>query len=129
MLLTMNANSQRAMAEFDISITDMDEQALDAQPFGIIRLDRDGVVCSYNLYEEGLSRRKRVNVIGKNFFTEVAPCTHVQEFYGRFLAGVHDRSLNATFGFIFDFPHGARHVDVSLFYKQADDSIWVLVRG
>jgi photoactive yellow protein len=128
-MLRTDDSPPSSTAELDIRVTELDERALDTQPFGIIRLDRDGVVLSYNLYEESRARRRRQDVIGKNFFTEVAPCTRVQEFYGLFLAGVHDRNLNATFGFLFPFPHGDRHVDVSLFYKKADDSIWVLIRG
>jgi photoactive yellow protein len=117
------------IAEFDIRVTELNEQELDTQPFGIIRLDREGVVLSYNLYEESRARRRRENVIGKNFFAEVAPCTRVQEFYGNFLKGVAQRKLNATFGFVFPFPHGDRNVDISLYYKEKDDSIWVLIRG
>ena len=67
-------------------------------------------------------------MIGKNFFYEVAPCARVQDFHGRFLAGVEDRELDATFGFVFPFPHGDRYVFVTLFYQGADDSIWVIIR-
>ncbi|WP_437652762.1 PAS domain-containing protein [Sorangium sp. So ce1182] len=119
--------------EFDIGVFNLDESGLDAQPFGIIRMDRDGVVLSYNLYEERQARRKRQDVVGKNFFTDIAPCSRVKKFYGRFLVGVEQRELNATFGFVFHFPHKTRHVDVSLFYKpaarQQDDTVWVIIRG
>lgn len=119
--------------EFDIRVFSMDERELDRQPFGVIRLDRKGKVLSYNLYEERQARRKRQDVIGKNFFTDIAPCTRVKEFYGRFLLGVERRELNATFGFVFHFPHKTRNVDVSLFYKQghddSDGSVWVIIRG
>ncbi len=119
--------------EFDIRVCSMNERELDRQPFGVIRLDREGYVLSYNLYEERQARRQRRDVVGKNFFTEIAPCTRVKEFYGRFLAGVERRELNATFGFVFQFPHKTRNVDVSLFYKHAaqehDDSVWVIIRG
>lgn len=36
-------------AEFDIRVTELTEAQLDAQPFGVIRLARDGTVVSYNL--------------------------------------------------------------------------------
>ncbi|AUX40007.1 hypothetical protein SOCE26_014020 [Sorangium cellulosum] len=119
--------------EFDIGVFNLDERGLDAQPFGIIRLDRNGTVLSYNLYEENQARRKRQDVLGKNFFTDIAPCSRVKRFYGRFLLGIEQRELNATFGFVFHFPHKTRNVDVSLFYKRAaqakEDTIWVLIRG
>jgi photoactive yellow protein len=86
-------------------------------------------VLAYNLYEEGLARRHRREVVGKNFFTDVAPCTRVRRFYGRFLDGVARRSLRATFGFVFAFAHGERAVEVTLFYREETETVWVLVRG
>ncbi len=110
-------------------VAELPESEIDAQPYGVIRLDREGRVLAFNRYEERLSRKKRGDVLWRNFFNEVAPCTKVKEFYGRFLEGVAARRMNVTFGFVFPFAHGARHVDVSLFYKEADDSVWVIVRG
>lgn len=120
---------ERRPVHFEESITDLSESELDAQPFGIIRLDRDGNVLSYNLYEQRLARRRREDTVGRNFFRDVAPCTRVREFYGRFLEGVERREMNATFSYVFNFAHGVRNVDVSLFYKRTDESIWVIVRG
>jgi len=116
-------------AEFDIRVTELTEAQLDAQPFGVIRLARDGTVLSYNLYEEKIARMRREDVVGKNFFSDVAPCTRVKEFFGRFIDGVEQREMNVTFGFLFAFKHQHRNVDVSLYYKKSDDSIWVIVRG
>ncbi|WP_437678343.1 PAS domain-containing protein [Sorangium sp. So ce131] len=125
--------SRGSESEFDIGVFNLDERGLDAQPFGIIQLDRNGTVLSYNLYEENQARRKRQDVLGKNFFTDIAPCSRVKKFYGRFLLGIEQRELNATFGFVFHFPHKTRNVDVSLFYKRAaqvrEDTVWVLIRG
>lgn len=119
----------RADGEFNLRVTDLEEHELDGQPFGIIRLDRAGIVLSYNRYEQGRARRRRESVIGRNFFHDVAPCARVKEFYGRFLDGIASRDLNTTFGFVFAMPEGDRNVDVSLFYKASDDSVWVLIRG
>ena len=114
---------------FNIRINDLKEDELDVQPFGIIRLDRSGIVLSYNRYEQNKARRRPERVIGRNFFHDIAPCTRVKEFYGRFMDGVMKRDLNTTFGFVFAMPHGERHVDISLFYKASDDSVWVIIRG
>jgi len=121
--------SRTSEHEFDIRVMSMNERELDAQPFGVIRLDASGRVLSYNLYEERLARCDRREVIGKNFFIEVAPCTRVRRFYGRFLDGVSRRSLHATFGFVFAFAHGERTVEITLFFRAQDDTVWVLVRG
>ncbi len=108
--------------------TSLSEEELDNQPYGVIRLDRDGNILSFNRHEEHLSRKRRADVLWKNFFMEVAPCTQVRELHGRFVEGVRARRMNVTVGFVFRFPHRTRYVDISLFYKESDDSIWLIIR-
>lgn len=55
-------------------IEGLGEKELDRLPFGAIRLDKAGKILNYNQTEAELSGRKKESVIGKNFFTEVAPC-------------------------------------------------------
>lgn len=50
--------------------------ALDAAEFGIIRMNHDGETLAYNAYESRLSGLSSDGVLGKNFFTQVAPCTN-----------------------------------------------------
>lgn len=119
---------QQLTAETLESITRMDEQQLDALPFGAIRLDANGTVLSYNHAESQLTGRDPKRVIGKNFFTEVAPCTNVQVFAGRFREGMAKKQLHAIFPYRFDFKMAPRDVTVTLFYSQQTDSAWVFVR-
>lgn len=109
-------------------IDSMTPEELDSLPFGIIKLDGEGVILEYNTYESELARLPKQDVIGKNFFTEIAPCTDVQEFHGRFREGVAARSLNVKFRYVFTFKHNPRDVLVTLFYSEATDSVWVLVQ-
>ncbi len=62
----------------------MSAEQIDELPFGAIQLDDEGRVVSYNRYEENLAKRHRNDVVGKNFFHDVAPCTRVRSFYGAF---------------------------------------------
>lgn len=119
----------RATTGFGLDRAEPTDDTIDRYPFGVVRLDEAGRVLQYNLYEERLARRSRNEVIGKNFFQEVAPCTQVKRFYGRFLDGVARRSLDASFHFIFPFAHGERRVHIAMFHRADDDSFWVLVRG
>ena len=129
----MNSPNQRfsaiELAELEILVTGLSESQLDQQPFGIIQLDADGRVQQYNLYEQQLAQLERSDVLGKTFFLRVAPCTRVKQFYGRFVDGVRQRSLRARFGFVFPFEHGERRVEIAMFYRHEDHSVWVLVRG
>ena len=110
------------------SIAKMNEQQLDELPFGAIRLDMTGKVLSYNTAEAKLTGRDPKRVIGRNFFTEVAPCTNVQSFAGRFREGVAKGDMHVIFPYRFDFEMAPRDVSVTLFYSQQTGSAWVFVR-
>ena len=105
----------------------LDPAELDALPFGMIQLDRTGRILKFNKTEANLARINRDRQIGRSFFDEVAPCTKVRDFYGRFQAGLEARSLYETFGFVFKFDHGWRNVAITMFYSDKTDSVWVLV--
>lgn len=105
------------------------ESELDQLPFGAIRLDREGTILSFNQAEVDLSGRRKENVVGKNFFTEVAPCTNVQEFAGKFRAGVLAGTLHTVFPYVFDYKMEPRQVWVTLFYSNETDTAWVFVRN
>lgn len=110
------------------SIDAMSEEQLDQLPFGAIRLDRDGKILSYNITESKLTGRDPKRVVGKNFFTQVAPCTNVQAFAGRFRDGVAKRDMHTIFPYRFDFEMAPRDVSVTLFYAKQTDTAWVFVR-
>lgn len=102
---------------------------LDALPFGAIQLDLRGTILQFNEYEANLSNRRAPDTIGLNFFLDVAPCTNVQEFHGRFLQGVREGSLHVTFPYRFNFKHMARDVAVTLFYSGSTTTVWVFVEA
>ena len=109
-------------------IDEMTESELDALPFGAIRLDAEGKVMAYNARESELTGRKKEKVIGRNFFTQVAPCTNVQTFAGRFREGVAKKEMHVIFPYRFDFEMAPRDVTVTLFWSQQTGSAWVFVR-
>ncbi len=92
----------------------IDFATLDLLPYGIIVTNEQGTVLYYNSREEKISQRPRASVLGKNFFTEVAPCTQVQEFYGRFHETMREKGLVANFRFVFPFAEQPRKVDITL---------------
>ncbi|HEY6768662.1 MAG TPA: PAS domain-containing protein [Candidatus Sulfotelmatobacter sp.] len=106
----------------------MDQKELDALPHGAIQLDEKGKVLQYNAYEERLAGMTKENVVGKNFFKQVAPCTDVQEFYGRFRDGVAAKNLHCKFRYHFAFKRKPRDVTVTLFYCDRNSSVWVFVQ-
>ena len=99
---------------------------LDALPYGMIQLDSRGVILRYSAAESRLSGLSAAECVGRHFFDDVAPCTQVAEFYGRFQDGVRAGRLDAVFNFRFNF-RPPRDVRIHLFYSQVTRSVWVKV--
>ena len=108
-------------------VENLSSKELDELPFGLIQLDRTGRILKFNQTEAKLARINRDRQVGLNFFDDVAPCTKVRDFYGRFRQGLEQRALYETFGFVFKFDHGWRNVAITLFYSDKTDSVWVLI--
>ena len=106
---------------------DMSPTELDTLPYGMIQLDAGGRILKFNSVESRLAALPQQAQIGKHFFTEVAPCTKVQDFYGRFKEGVTRESLDSSFQFHFAFKQNPRDVTVRLFYSKRTRSVWVMV--
>lgn len=104
------------------------QEEVDALPFGAIQLNREGIILKYNLYEGKLAGRDPQEVIGRNFFTEIAPCTNIQEFAGRFKQGIAEGHLSITFPYRFAFPSRSLDVEITMLASQQSDTGWILVK-
>lgn len=87
---------------------------VDFLPLGVVVLNQRGEVVMYNRYEETLARRRREDVIGRHFFTEVARCTDVPALHGEFRDRVASQSLVVDLEHAFDLPFHPRPRDVRL---------------
>ena len=105
----------------------MSADELDRLPYGMIQLDASGRILNYNALESSLASLRKEDAIGKQFFTEIAPCTRVQEFYGRFKEGVIREALDTSFHFHFAFKQNPRDVTVRLLYSKRSRTVWVLI--
>jgi photoactive yellow protein len=105
----------------------MSPAELDQLPYGMIQLDAGGRILKFNSVESRLAALPQQQQIGKHFFTEVAPCTKVQAFYGCFREGVLRESLDTSFQFHFAFKQNPRDVTVRLFYSKRTRSVWVMI--
>ncbi len=106
----------------------MNDKQLDGLAFGAIELDKSGRILKYNAVEGAITGRDPKSVIGKNFFTEVAPCTNRPEFRGKFDAGIRSGALNTMFEYVFD--HKMKPTKVKIHMKSAvlGASYWVFVK-
>ena len=105
------------------------DQDLDLLPYGVIALDREGVIVRYNRVEARLARLDRALVLGKDFFRTVAPCTATPEFEGRFRAFIADPHgpSRIRFEYVFNFRFGAQEVDIDLVRSSLPDRVYVCV--
>lgn len=89
-------------------------EQLNDLPYGVVVVDREGTVLAYNDTESRLASVPKDRVLMRNFFREVAPCTQVKEFAGRFEAFTRGetRSSVEQFDFVFNFASGAQHVTI-----------------
>lgn len=111
----------RLLAPFLGQLTDAE---LDAVPYGIIQLDQEGIVTSYNLAEAedaGYGERP----VGRHFFRDVYPSADIPEFHGLFLNGVAKRQLDATFTFTFSCGYVPRRLQVRLYFCHRTSSVWL----
>ena len=104
-----------------------DDAQLDELPFGVIALDPHGTIVRYNLAEARLARLDRTQVVGKDFFRQIAPCTATPAFEGRVRAFLTGAEPRIAFPYVFDFKFGAQEVQVELVRVGRADRVYVCI--
>lgn len=92
--------------------SEFDFRQLDLLPFGAILVDQNGIVHFFNESEERETGRERTDVLGRNFFTEIAPCAQVRQFHDEFRRTVGDTGSIAAFEFSFPTLERTRIVSI-----------------
>ncbi len=108
-------------------LTRIPRKGRDRMQFGIIELDLRGTIMAYNMGEAKVSGRNAADMIGKNFFSDIAPCTKTPEFYGRFKAGVEKGNFSARFDYLFNHEMNPVAVRVSMMMSTIDNENRVLL--
>ncbi|WP_209443478.1 photoactive yellow protein [Falsiroseomonas frigidaquae] len=96
--------------------------------FGAVELDREGKILTYNAAEGAITGRDPKAAIGKNFFTDIAPCTNKPAFKGVFDKGVASGKLNAMLEYTFDYNMKPTKVKVHMKKAISTESYWVFVK-
>ncbi len=110
------------------ALAKLDDSKVDELTFGAVKVDKDGKILAYNEAESQITGRKKENVLGKNFFTEVAPCTKTDIFYGKFKEGVEKGDLNVLFEYTFDYQMAPTKVKVHMKKSLTDEHYWIFVK-
>jgi len=106
----------------------MSAEELNQLDFGCVQVDDQGKILQFNRYEAELSGLEPSSVIGKNYFTQVAPCTNNDIFYGTFKKGVQENDLNSLFLYTFTYKMAPTNVKVHLYRDNSSASNWIMVK-
>ncbi len=102
-----------------------DDATLDELPFGVIAMTSDGIVVSYNAAESRLSGLSAAKVIGRHFFSAVAPCTD------NFMVGYRfetQATLDVAVDYVFTLRMQATDVTLRLLKQPTCERMYLLVK-
>lgn len=109
-------------------IAKMSAADIDQVAFGAVQVDGKGTILQYNAAEAMITGRDAKDMAGKNFFTDVAPCTKTPIFFGAFENGVKNGNLNAMFEYTFDYKMAPTKVKVHMKKALVGDTYWIFVK-
>lgn len=105
----------------------MSQAELDALTVGVVKVDDEGVVLFYSRKESEFSGMAREQVEGRNFFTEVAPCTNNRLIYQPFREGVARDHLDLTIEYTFSVQMPPTNVQLHMYRDTATKTNWIIV--
>lgn len=104
-------------------------EVADRAPYGVVKVDPSGKILMYNHYESQLAGIAPSAAEGKNFFTEVAPCTNNKLVLGRFKKGIEAGELDTEFSYTFTYKMKPTNVKLHLKHDKASNTSWVFVQA
>lgn len=114
--------------DIDNVLSQLSNVEIDRLAFGAVQLDASGKILKFNATEASITGRNAASVIGRNFFTEVAPCTNAPNFKGVFDAGVKSGDLNTLFEYVFDYNMAPTKVKIHMKKAISGDTFWIFVK-
>ena len=109
------------------SLAQLTRTQADAQAFGVVQVTDEGVVTLYNRWESALAGVPASVAEGRNFFSQVAPCTNNRLVFGKFKDGVQKGELDAEFNYTFTYKMKPTNVALRLFRHAPSATNWVFV--
>jgi len=103
----------------------LDAEGLDRLDFGVVAMASDGTVTGYNVAESRLSGLSKDRVVGRHFFSSVAPCTDNFMVSHRFAT---ESPLDATIDYVFTLRMKPRKVKLRLLRGADAPAMFLAVR-
>jgi photoactive yellow protein len=108
-----------------LSLNTMSLGQTDSLPYGAVKIDDRGIIKVYNRYESELGGIAPSDAIGKNFFTDIAPCTNNKVFRGCFTKGVEQGTADCLFSYTFTYK--MRPTEVKVHLHRSSGINWMLI--
>lgn len=99
-------------------------QDIDRLPFGVIRLDRNGIVLIYSATEAKQSGY-RGEAKGHNFY-ELSSCAGMDDFRGRIARAAEEGPVDLEFGWPRDYGNRSRELRIRV-QSARDGGIWLFI--
>lgn len=104
-------------------LSTMGEAAVDELPFGVVGLGSENMVELYNTHEERYSGLPRGVVVGRHFFSDVAPCMNNYMVAERLA----ESPLDVTLPYVLTFRMRPTPVRLRLLRASEASRRWVLI--
>ena len=113
-------------AELARQVEALSAEERDKLPYGVIKLDANGVVEVYNSAEARLSGRKKRPTVGLDFFAEVAPCMANPDMRGRIEQARRRGAVDIEIGWIGDFDDPNGEIEIRVL-SAIDGGLWLFM--
>ena len=102
-----------------------DNNTLEGLPFGIVRSNTSDHLCNfYNKYEADLAGLSSDQVLNRNFYVDVAPCTNNFLVYNRF---VEEETIDDVLDYVFTYNLKPTKVQLRLLKEKGCSNEYLLV--
>jgi photoactive yellow protein len=105
----------------------LSQEGLDSLPFGVVRLDEAGKVTYFSRAEAEQSGFGDRRAIGRDFFTQMAPCLGTPELMGRIERARRAGTLDILFEQVGDFGDPERELRVRVL-SASGGGLWVFLQ-
>ncbi len=115
------------MEAFPANLPSMGPSELDSLDLGIIQLSDSGKIEGYNARESAFSGWKREQVLGRNFFGDIAPCTNNALVRGQFKANLAAGLGDISIAYSFTYRMQAINVTLRLYRHAGTATNWLII--
>ena len=103
----------------------LSDEELDAIPYGVVQLNSEGRVLSFNRSESNELGWSNGRPLGLDFFDEVAPSAFVADVYGRFVNAFTTHHLDEIFRFTYGHLDMPRTVQMRMYFSPRTSTLWI----